>query len=179
MVFNSHFRLPQPPLPLHYLAIFAQESRLKALIFQLFKNVSGTLFGSALRFSRPPYEALDICMASLSCFVSTFTPTAPCTISTILHVSSLSIEDCAVPPAVVPSPQERRGMKQSISTLQFLNRPIVRYLLVLFVFIFIASSLDMFWKKSSRRSGRVGIGANDERPSRRDRLVTAHFMVSR
>jgi hypothetical protein len=74
-------------------------------------------------------------------------------------------------------------MNHSTSRLQLVNRPFVRALLVILAFILIASSLDMFWKKSSRRAGGVRFGENEGRPDklpgRRDRLVTAHFMVRR
>jgi hypothetical protein len=36
----------------------------------------------------------------------------------------------------------------------------------------------MFWKKSSRRSRGAELGEVAQRPEKRDRVVTAHFMVS-
>lgn len=66
-------------------------------------------------------------------------------------------------------------MKQS--TQRFINRPFIRTLVALLAFVLIASCLDMFWKKSSQRSRGAELTQAVQKPEKRDRVVTAHFMV--
>jgi hypothetical protein len=61
---------------------------------------------------------------------------------------------------------------------QLINKPLFRPLFLVFTFVIITATLDMFWKTASRKSGKVGFEVDDEAGMRRDKLVMAHFMVS-
>lgn len=67
-------------------------------------------------------------------------------------------------------------MKATVS--QLISKPLFRPLSLVFVFIVITTTLNMFWKTASTKSGKVGFEGDDGAEKREDKLVTAHFMVS-
>ena len=61
---------------------------------------------------------------------------------------------------------------------QLVNRPLTRTLLLFLAFLIITALLNMFWKTSSQKSAAVGFEGIGGTQAGRDKLVTAHFMVS-